>query len=80
MTTSRGLTTAAVMALVALGTASPAKALGPPPDGMYTFSESRAPATTWKILALCDAPSRQRAIPDFTDPVFAADLCALNVS
>jgi hypothetical protein len=80
MTTSRGLTTAAVMALVALGTASPAKALGPPPDGMYTFSESRAPATTWKILALCDAPSRQRAIPDFTDPVVAADLCALNVS
>ncbi len=79
MSTSRGLTAAAVMALVALGTASPAKALGPPPDGMYSFSEGGVPAATWKISALCDAPSRQRAIPDFTDPVIAADLCALNV-
>jgi hypothetical protein len=80
MSTSRGLTAAAVMALVAFGTASPAKALGPPPDGMYSFSEAGAPAATWKISALCDAPSRQRAIPDFTDPVIAADLCALNVT
>ncbi len=76
----RGLTAAAAMALVALGTASPAKALGPPPDGMYSFSEAGVPSATWKINALCDAPSRQRAIPDFTDPVIAADLCALNVS
>ncbi len=80
MTTSRSLTAAAVMALVVLGTASPAKALGPPPDGMYSFSEAGVPAATWKIAALCDAPSRQRAIPDFTDPVIAADLCALNVT
>ena len=79
MSTSRGLTAAAVIALVALGTASPAEALGPPPDGMYSFSEAGAPASTWKIYALCDAPSRQRAIPDFTDPVIWADLCALNV-
>ncbi|MGH3971176.1 MAG: hypothetical protein ACRDTV_24500 [Mycobacterium sp.] len=67
------------MALVAVGSASPAEALGPPPDGIYTFSEAGVPAGTWKISALCDAPSRQRAIPDFTDPVIAADLCALNV-
>lgn len=67
------------MALVAVGTASPADALGPPPDGMYSFSEAGVPAATWKISALCDAPSRQRAIPDFTDPVIWADLCALNV-
>jgi hypothetical protein len=80
MGSSRGLTAAAVMALVAFGTASPAKALGPPPDGMYSFREAGAPTATWKIVALCDAPSRQRAIPDFTDPVIAADLCALNVS
>ncbi len=65
---SRGLTAAAVVALVAFGTASPAQALGPPPDGMYTFSEAGVPAGSWKINALCDAPSRQRAIPDFTDP------------
>jgi hypothetical protein len=80
MSTSRGLTAAAVMALMALGTASPAKALGPPADGMYGFSEAGAPAVTWKISALCDAPSRQRAIPDFTDPLVAMNLCALNVS
>ncbi|GBE67710.1 hypothetical protein MFM001_41720 [Mycobacterium sp. MFM001] len=80
MIISRGMTAAAVMALVAVGTASPAKALGPPPDGIYTFSEAGVPPATWKISALCDAPSRQRAIPDFTDPVIAADLCALNVS
>jgi hypothetical protein len=47
---------------------------------MYSLSEAGVPATTWKITALCDAQSRQRAIPDFTDPVVAADLCALNVS
>ena len=79
MIISRGLTAAAVVTLVAVGTSTPAKALGPPPDGMYAFSEAGAPASTWKIYALCDAPSRQRAIPDFTDPVVAADLCALNV-
>jgi hypothetical protein len=76
---SRSLTAAAVMTLVAVGTSTPAQALGPPPDGMYAFTEAGAPASTWKIYALCDAPSRQRAIPDFTDPVVAADLCALNV-
>jgi hypothetical protein len=80
MSTCRGLTAAAVMTLVALGTASPAEAVGPPPDGMYSFSEPGVPAATWKIYALCDAPSRQRAIPDFTDPLVAMNLCALNVS
>src|ERR1700742_2408175 len=77
--TPRGLTAAAVMTLVAVGTSTPAKALGPPPDGMYSCTEAGVPTTNWKILALCDAPSRQRAIPDFTDPVIAADLCSLNV-
>lgn len=79
MIISRGLTAAAVMTLVAVGTSSPAEALGPPPDGMYSFTEAGVPSTTWKVYALCDAPSRQRAIPDFTDPVVAADLCGLNV-
>jgi len=77
---SRGLTAAAAMTLVAVGTSVPASALGPPPDGMYTFTEPGVPAATWKIAALCDAPSRQRAIPDFTDPVIAADLCVVNVT
>jgi hypothetical protein len=79
MAISRGLTAAAVMALVAMGTASPAKALGPPPDGFYRLTEAGTNAVTWKVTALCDPISRQRAIPDFTDPVIAADLCALNV-
>ena len=76
----RGLTAAAAMTLVSVGTSIPAQALGPPPDGMYTFTEAGVPATNWKISALCDAPSRQRASPDFTDPVIAAKLCSLNVS
>jgi hypothetical protein len=80
VTISRGLTAAAAMTLVAMGTSIPAQALGPPADGMYSLTEAGVPTTTWKIVALCDAPSRQRAIPDFTDPVVAADLCALNVS
>ncbi|OBI53404.1 hypothetical protein A5707_11525 [Mycobacterium kyorinense] len=80
MSIFRGLSAAACMALVAVGSASPAQALGPPPDGIYTFTEDGVPAGTWKIAALCDPISRQRAIPDFTDPVIAADLCALNVS
>jgi hypothetical protein len=79
MIVARGLAIAAATALMAVGSASPATALGPPPDGLYSFSEAGAPAGTWKISALCDAPSRQRAIPDFTDPVIWADLCALNV-
>lgn len=77
--TSRGLVAAAVVTLAAVGAAGPAEALGPPPDGLYNFTEPGAAPSTWKIYALCDAPSRQRAIPDFTDPVVAADLCALNV-
>jgi hypothetical protein len=77
---SRGLIAAAALTLVGVGTSIPAHALGPPADGMYTFTEAGTPPTTWKLVALCDAPSRQRAIPDFTDPVVAADLCALNVS
>ncbi len=77
---SRGLTIAAAMTLAAVATAVPAQALGPPADGVYTFTEAGVPAATWRISALCDAPSRQRAIPDFTDPVIAADLCALNVA
>jgi hypothetical protein len=80
VTISRGLAAAAAMTVVAVGTSIPAQALGPPPDGMYTLTEAGVPQTTWKISALCDAPSRQRAIPDFTDPVVAADLCALNVA
>jgi hypothetical protein len=80
MTISRGLTAAAVMTLAAMGTAGPANALGPPPDGVYSLTEAGVPTTTWRISALCDAPSRQRAIPDFTDPVVAADLCSLNVA
>ncbi|MBO0883135.1 MAG: hypothetical protein J2P17_22935 [Mycobacterium sp.] len=76
---SRGLTLAAVLAVIAVGSASPAAALGPPPDGMYSFTEAGVPSGTWKISALCNAVSRQRAIPDFSDPVIAADLCALNV-
>ncbi|WIM86248.1 hypothetical protein PT015_15165 [Candidatus Mycobacterium wuenschmannii] len=76
----RGLTAAAAMTLVAVGTAVPAQALGPPPDGVYSFTEAGVPTTSWRISALCDAPSRQRAIPDFSDPVIAADLCSLNVS
>jgi hypothetical protein len=76
---SRGLTAAATMTLVAVGTSIPAQALGPPADGIYSFAEAGVPPATWRISALCDAPSRQRAIPDFTDPVVAADLCGLNV-
>jgi hypothetical protein len=78
--TFRGLTAATAMTLVAVGTSTPAAALGPPPDGVYSFTEPGVPATTWRISALCDAPSRQRAIPDFTDPVIAADLCSVNVA
>lgn len=79
MIISRGLAIAAILPLVALGSASPAEALGPPTDGLYSFTEAGVPPSTWKIAALCDPISRQRAIPDFTDPVIAADLCALNV-
>ena len=48
--TPRGLTAAAVMTLVAVGTSTPAKALGPPPDGMYSFTEPGVPTATLEDL------------------------------
>ena len=62
----RGLAAGAgICSAVALGIAlesgNPARAVGPPPDGNYTFNEAGVSGATWTITALCDQPSTEAA-------------------
>ncbi|CAM4189838.1 hypothetical protein MB901379_04371 [Mycobacterium basiliense] len=64
---------------IALDSGNPAHALGPPPDGAYTFNQAGVSGVTWTITALCDQPSGTRNMNDYSDPVVWAFNCALNV-
>lgn len=80
----RGLAAGAgIVAAVALGIAlesgDPARAVGPPADGNYTFNEAGVSGVTWTITALCDQPSGTRNMNDYSDPIVFAMSCALNV-
>ena len=74
---------AGIFSVVALGIAlqsgEPARALGPPPDGNYTFNEAGVSGVTWTITALCDQPSGTRNMNDYSDPIVFAMNCALNI-
>lgn len=74
---------AGIVTTVALGIAlesgSPARALGPPPDGTYAFAQAGVSGVTWTITALCDQPSGTRNMNDYSDPVVWAFNCALNI-
>ncbi len=81
----RGLAAGAgIFSAVALGiglqSVNPARALGPPADGNYSFSQPGAPAATWTISALCEQPSGTRNMNDYSDPIVWAFQCALNVT
>ena len=43
---------------IALESGHPARAVGPPPDGNYTFNEAGVSGVTWTITALCDQAIR----------------------
>lgn len=69
----------AVAIAVALESGNPARALGPPADGNYTYNEAGVSGVTWTITALCDQPSGTRNMNDYSDPIVFAMQCALNI-
>jgi hypothetical protein len=64
---------------IALNSADPAGAVGPPPDGNYTFNQAGVSGVTWTITALCDQVNGSRYYKDYANPDIQADFCALNI-
>ncbi len=64
---------------IALESGNPARAIGPPADGTYTYNEAGVSGATWTISALCDQPSGTRNMNDYSDPIVFAMQCALNI-
>ena len=84
MNLSRGLAAGAgIFSAVAIGIAlnsgDRASAVGPPPDGNYTFNQAGASGATWTITALCDQVNGSRYYKDYSNPDIQADFCALNI-
>jgi hypothetical protein len=80
----RGLATGAgIVSAVAIGIAlnsgDRASAIGPPPDGNYTFNQAGVSGVTWTITALCDQVNGSRYYKDYSNPDIQADFCALNI-
>lgn len=72
-------TMVAVATGMALQSGEPAKALGPPADGNYSYNEAGVSGVTWTVTALCDQPSGTRNMNDYSDPVIFAMQCILNI-
>jgi hypothetical protein len=64
---------------IALESGHPASAVGPPPDGAYSFNQAGVSGVIWTITGLCDQPSGTRNLNDYSDPVVWAFNCALNI-
>ena len=84
MNLRRGLATGAgIFSAVAIGIAlssgDRASAVGPPPDGNYTFNQAGVSGVTWTITALCDQVNGSRYYKDYSNPDIQADFCALNI-
>jgi hypothetical protein len=80
----RGLATGAgIVSAVAIGivlnSGDRASAVGPPPDGNYTFNQAGVSGVTWTITALCDQVNGSRYYKDYSNPDIQADFCALNI-
>jgi hypothetical protein len=80
----RGLAAAAgVFSAVAIGIAlesgDPASAVAPPPDGNYSFNQAGVSGVTWTITTLCDQVNGSRYWADYSNPLIAANFCALNI-
>ena len=69
----------AVAVGIALNSSIPASAVGPPPDGDYSFNQAGMPGVTWTITALCDQVNGSRYYQDYSNPDIQADFCALNI-
>jgi hypothetical protein len=74
---------AGVFSAVAIGIAlesdNPARAVGPPPDGNYSFIQDGVSGVTWAVTALCDQVNGSRYYKDYSNPDIQADFCALNI-
>ena len=84
MNLRRGLAAGAgIVSAVAIGivlnSGDPANAVGPPPDGNYTFIQAGVSGATWTITALCDQVNGSRYYKDYSNPDIQADFCALNI-
>ncbi len=84
MNLRRGLATGAgIVSAVAIGivlnSGDRASAVGPPPDGNYTFNQAGVSGVTWTITALCDQVNGSRYYKDYSNPDIQADFCALNI-
>src|ERR1700724_1011343 len=80
----RGLAAAAgVFSAVAIGIAlesgDPASAVAPPPDGNYSFNQAGVSGVTWAITTLCDQVNGSRYWADYSNPLIAANFCALHI-
>jgi hypothetical protein len=80
----RGLAAGAgIFSAVALGIAvvsgDPASAVAPPPDGNYSFNQAGVSGVTWTITTLCDQVNGSRYWADYSNPLIAANFCALNI-
>ncbi|MBY0443379.1 MAG: hypothetical protein K2Q25_14780 [Mycobacteriaceae bacterium] len=64
---------------IAVWLADPAQALGPPPDGRYTYTQAGAPSATWTLTALCDQVNGSRYYEDYANPLIQANFCVVNV-
>ena len=64
---------------IALNSGDPAHAVGPPPDGDYTFNQAGISGVTWTVTALCDQVNGSRYYKDYSNPDIQADFCALNI-
>ena len=64
---------------IALESGDPARAVGPPPDGNYTFNQAGVSGVTWTVTALCDQVNGSRYYKDYSNPDIQADFCALNI-
>jgi hypothetical protein len=83
MSITRGLSAVAIFSALGLAlaveSASPAKALAPPPDGNYTYSEAGTPASTWRMATLCDQVNGSRYYEDYSNPLIQANFCSVTV-
>ncbi len=69
----------AVAVGIALDSGEPAHAVGPPPDGNYSFVQDGVSGVTWTITALCDQVNGSRYYKDYSNPDIQADFCSLNI-
>lgn len=64
---------------IALESGNPARAVGPPADGNYTFNQAGVSGVTWTVTALCDQVNGSRYYKDYSNPDIQADFCSLNI-